>query len=99
MIHLTRTASVAPGEFGNALAFAKQVNEHIATTHGVTLNLLVPVGGDPNRLAWTSTYPDLGALGDLHSKLLGDRKYGEILNDGAKSFIAGSVFDQIWRTL
>lgn len=99
MIHLMRTVSVMPGKLGNALAFSKQVTEHIATTHNVGLTMLVPVGGNPFRIAWTSTYPDLGALGDFQAKLLGDRKYAEIISGAADSFIPGATTDEIWRTL
>lgn len=99
MIHLTRTSCVMPGEMGNALAFSKQVTEHIAATHQVALTMMFPVGGNPFRIAWTTTYPDLGALGDFHAKLLGDRKYAEIIAAAADSFVPGATTDEIWRTL
>ena len=99
MIRFVRTASIAPGKLGDALAFAKQVSDYIGTQYGVRLEVMMPVGGNPNRVAWRAEYPNLGAMEEMQAKMLADPKYLEIVGKGALNFIAGSVNDSIWRTL
>lgn len=99
MINFVRTASIAPGRNHDAFAFAKKVGEHFAKTYEVTLTVSMPIGGNPNRIAWNSTYSKLSDLEDLISKMVIDHKYGELVKESADCFIAGSVSDEIWRTL
>jgi hypothetical protein len=99
MIRLVRTASIAPGKLGDALAFAKQVSEYIGKQFGVRLEILMPVGGNPNRVAWRAEYASLAAMEEMQTKMLADPKYLELVGKGASNFIAGSVNDSIWRTM
>ena len=99
MIRFVRSASIAPGRLGDALAFAKQVSDYIGSHFGVRLEVMMPVGGNPNRVAWRAEYPSLAAMEEMQTKMLADPKYLEIVGKGALNFIAGSVNDSIWRTL
>ncbi len=99
MIRFVRTASVAPGKFGDAIAFAKKISEFIGKQHGAKPEVMLPVGGNPHRIAWRSEYADLAALEKFQSKLMADPKYITLLSEGGANFIAGSVNDAIWRTL
>lgn len=99
MIRFTRTSSIAPGKLGDALAFAKQVSEFLEKEHGQKLEVMMPVGGNPHRIAWRSEYSSLGALEDFQSKTMKDPKYLEILSKAGSIFIAGTAHDEIWRTL
>lgn len=99
MIRFVRTSSIAPGKVGDALAFAKQVSEFIAKQYGVKLEVMLPVGGNPHRVAWRTEYATLGAMEEFNAKIMADPKYLEILAKGGANFIAGSVNDAIWRTV
>ena len=99
MIRFTRTSSIAPGKLGEALAFAKQISEFLEKDHGQKLEVLLPVGGNPHRIAWRSEYSGLGALEDFQTKTMKDPKYVDILSKAAQIFIPGSAHDEIWRTL
>jgi hypothetical protein len=99
MVRFVRTASVAPGKLGDALAFAKAIAEYIAKRHGVTLEVLMPVGGNPQRIAWKTDYASLAALEEVTTKLLADATYLEMSAKGSGNFIAGSLNDAIWRTV
>ena len=59
MIRFVRTASIAPGKFGDAVAFAKQISEFVRRQYGVQLEVLMPVGGNPYRIAWRAEYEGL----------------------------------------
>lgn len=99
MIRFVRSASIAPGKFAEAIAFAKQVSDYIAKKHGVRLEVMLPVGGNPQRIAWRAEYESLGAMEAAQSKTLADAKYLELVAKGANNFIAGSVNDSIWKTI
>lgn len=99
MIRFVRTASVAPGKLADALAFAKQISAFIKKQYGVELQVMMPVGGNPHRIAWRSEYASLGSMEEFQAKSMADPKYQELLSKGGPCFIAGSVNDSIWRTL
>lgn len=99
MIRFVRSASIAPGKLGDAIAFAKQVSEFIKRQYGVPLEVMLPVGGNPNRIAWRAEYESLGAMDAMQTKMLADREYLELVAKGSANFIAGSVNDVIWRTI
>jgi hypothetical protein len=99
MIRFVRTASIAPGKLGDALAFAKQISEHVHKATGVKLEVMMPVGGNPQRIAWRAEYESLGAMETAQLKTLADPKYQELVARGSSNFIAGSVNDSIWRTM
>ena len=99
MIHFTRTASVAPGKLADSLAFAAEVTEFLSGAYGQKMQVMMPVGGNPHRICWYSSYETLGAMETFQSKTMGDPKYLAILAKGAANFIAGSVHDDIWRSL
>ena len=60
---------------------------------------MVPVGGNPHRLCWYSSFESLGEMEKFQARTLGDAKYLSILGKGANIFIAGSVHDDIWRSI
>jgi hypothetical protein len=99
MIRFVRTASVAPGKLGDALAFAKKVAEYLDKQHGVHLEVMMPVGGNPHRIAWRAEHADLAAMEKITAKYMADPKYLKLLSEGGPNFIAGSVNDAIWRTV
>ena len=99
MIRFVRVASVAPGKLGSALAFAKQISEFLGTQHGVKLEVMMPVGGNPHRIAWRGEYASLAAMEESQAKYMMDPKCLELLSKGGDNFIAGSVNDSIWRTV
>lgn len=99
MIRFIRTASIAPGKLGDAMAFAKKVSAFIEKQTAIQMQVLLPVAGNPHRVAWTCEYASLAAMEELNAKLLGDPKYMKLLSTGKELFIAGSLNDTIWRTI
>jgi hypothetical protein len=97
MIHFTRTSSILPGKLAPAMAFAREMTDYLQTAYGSNIQILLPVGGNPHRIAWRGTYPDLAALEAFQGKSMADPKYLAILSKGAELFIAGSICDEIWR--
>ena len=99
MIRFVRSSSIAPGKVGDAISFAKQISEFVGKHYGVKLEVMMPVGGNPHRVAWRAEYPDLAALEKFQAKVMADPKYLKLLSEGQANFIAGSANDVIWRTL
>jgi hypothetical protein len=59
----------------------------------------MPIGGNPNRIAWRSSYEGLAHWEALSAKVLADPDYQAAVTGNAATFIPGSVHDEIWRTI
>ncbi len=99
MINFYRTAGIAPGKTASVVGFAHEIAAYMKDAYGVSLEVMMPIGGNPQRIGWASRYPDLAAMDAVNGKLLGDKKYWEMIGKASDGFIAGSVHDSIWRTI
>lgn len=99
MIAFVRTAGIGPGKTGSALAFAKEISTHFEKNYDVKLEVLLPIGGNPQRIAWSARYKDLAALEAVNAKVRTDKAYWELVNKHAGDFVTGSVHDAIWTTV
>lgn len=99
MIHFYRAAAIAPGKLASALGFAKEISAYLKDKHGVTVEVAMPIGGNPNRIGWASTYENLAAYEGAMTKMLSDANYMELVRKGTDNFIGGSVRDQLWRSV
>lgn len=99
MIAFVRTANINPGKTGSALVFAREVAAHLKQHHDVELEILLPVGGNPQRVAWSARYKDLATMEALRDKLNVDAAYWALLEKHAGDFQAASMHDAIWKTL
>ena len=99
MVTVVRTGAIAPGKTAEALTFAHQISKLIKEKHGVTIELLLPVGGNPGRIAFKSNYAGLGEWETLSAKLLADADYLAAITSNSAVFLPGSINDEIWRTL
>ena len=75
MILFTRTSSIAPGKLADAFAFAREISEYLEKTYDRKLQMSVPIGGNPHRIAWRSTYANLAALEEFQAKTMKDPQY------------------------
>jgi hypothetical protein len=92
-------ASIAAGKTPSAIAFAHEIAAYMKEAYKLELEVMLPVGGNPQRIAWTTRYKDLAAFDEVSSKLLSDKHYWEIVGKSAENFIAGSMQDSIWRVI
>jgi hypothetical protein len=99
MIFFSRTASIAPGKASDAIAFGHLIAKYIKETSGTQLEVLVPIGGDPNRIAWHARYDSVAEWDAVTSKLLTDKLYVELVSKQNNTFLPGSVHDALWRSL
>jgi hypothetical protein len=98
MITFIRTAAIAPGKTMEALQFAKKVSEYIKSKHDGAPHVSTPVGGNPNRISWVSTYASLAEMEERSAKLLSDPEYLAMVASAASLFLPGTVHDEIWRS-
>jgi hypothetical protein len=99
LIHFMRTTSIAPGKVADALAFAGEMTEYLSSAYGQKMQLMVPVGGNPFRLCFSTSYNALEDLEKFQGRTMGDAKYLSILGKGAGIFIPGSAHDDIWKSV
>jgi hypothetical protein len=99
LITLHRSASIAPGQLRSAIAFAKEVAGLIKAKTGAEVSVSLPVAGNPNRVAWTARFENLGDHESTMDRLRNDAPYGELVAKGSMNFIPGTVFDELWRAI
>jgi len=99
MITFYRVAGIAPGKTASMIAFAQEIAGYMKATYSVELEVMMPIGGNPQRVGWATRYKDLAALDAVNMKLLADKKYWEMIGKATDCFVAGSVHDSIWRTI
>ncbi len=97
MIAFNRMANIAPGKTIQGIAFAHEIRAHMLQAFKVDLEVMLPIGGNPQRIAWSTRYADLAALDKVNLGVQSDKKFWEILNNSADCFIGGSMHDSIWR--
>jgi len=98
MVTVLRSGAIAPGKTAEALAFAHQMKKLIKEKYGVTIELLLPVGGNPARIAFKSNYENLGEWETISAKFLADAEYQAAITSNSAVFLPGSVNDDIWRS-
>ncbi len=99
MIIFNRTANIAGGKGAGAMAAAHEIASYVKDKHGLELEILMPIGGNPFRITWTARYGSLADLETMTASLMGDKDYMALTAKNADYFIAGSLRDTIWRTM
>lgn len=98
MIAFVRVACVKPGKQGAAMTFAKEMSAFLKGSYHLDMEVLRPVGGNPQRIAWSTRYADMAAMETTTTKMLADSKYWELVNGASECFIGGATRDAIWQT-
>ena len=98
MIAFNRTANIAPGKTASAIGFAHEIAAYMKSAYEVDLEVLLPIGGNPQRIAWSTRYKNLAALETVNEKILADKQYWTMVGKSSDNFLPGSVRDSIWRT-
>ena len=99
MITFVRTRSIAPGKAAESRAFSEQVTKLVKDKFGVELRASVPIGGNPDRIAFVSTYPSMAELEATATKLVADADYQKLLAANAQTFLPGSTDDELWMSV
>jgi hypothetical protein len=96
MIVFSKVACIAPGKAASALGHAHEVVAYIKSTYGVDVEILLPIGGNPARVAWSVRYKDLAAYEAVNMKMRDDKHYGEMLSKNSDNFLPGST-GPLWK--
>ena len=99
MIAFVRTVGIAPGKTAVAIRFAHEIAAYSKSAFDVQLEVLSPIGGNPQRIAWSARYKDLAAMEAMRGKMLKDKQYLELTGKATENFVGGSMHDAIWQTL
>ena len=98
MIAFVRVACVKPGKQVAAMTFAKEISAFLKSSYHLDVEVLRPVGGNPQGIAWSTRHADMAAMETFTTKMLADPKYWELANGASECFIAGALRDEIWQT-
>jgi hypothetical protein len=99
MITFVRTAVVAPGKMAEIMAFNQQALKLIKDKYGVDVHVSIPIGGNPNRIAWTASHPSLAEFDSLSVKIMADADYQKLLDAHVGTVLPGSLHDELWRSV
>ena len=97
MITFTRTVGINPGKQAKALAWAREVAALAKAIDGLEGHVGMPVGGNPNRIKFTTQYENLAAFEIRSAKFFSHPKYLELAASGPERFVSGSSVDELWR--
>jgi hypothetical protein len=81
------------------MAFAHKVVDLVKNKTGGTVSISMPIGGNPNRIVWASSYASLAEFEERRAKLMGDPDCLSLLASAATFFSPDSVRDEIWRSV
>ena len=99
MIVFNKMACIAPGKMASALGHAHEIAAYVKSTYGADVEVLLPIGGNPQRVAWSVRYKDLAAYEVVNTKLREDKHYWEMVSKNSDNFLPGSVRDSFWRVI
>jgi len=99
MINFSSTASIAPGKTIEARAAANQLAKYIKDRHGTTVEVLVPIGGNPDRVALHGRHESLAQWEAISSKLNADSEFQGMIAKNSSYFLPGTIHQEFWRTI
>jgi len=99
MITFVRTRSIAPGKRAEATVYAQKASKLIKDKFGVHMNVSMPIGGNPDRLAFVSSYASLAEFESHATKLLADAEYLQLLAGSAQTFLPAATHDELWMSI
>jgi hypothetical protein len=99
MITFVRSVGVAAGKTGEAIAYAHHIAKLVTEKTGVAVEVNLPVGGNPSRIAWVAHYDGLAQWEAMSAQLLADKDYMAALTNTGAIFVSGSMQDEFWRRI
>ena len=96
---MIRSAAIAPGKAREAVTFAHAMAKLVHEKFGKKLDVMMPIGGNPNRIGWMAHYENVTEWDALGTKLMGDADYLSAVAANSATFIPGSVHDDLWRSI
>jgi len=97
MITFVRTFSIAPGKNAEVMSFTRQARKLFADKFGVELRATVPIGGDPNRIAYSANFESLAEYERTLLKIVADSDYQKLIAAYMPHIDHGTTQDQLWR--
>lgn len=100
MIIFHRQAVLAPGKLLEGVEFAGKIAAHVnSLTPDAEVRASMGVGGTVGTLHWTGHYPDMGEMERSMDAYMADAAYLQMITQAGELFVAGSVKDEILKTL
>ena len=99
MITQIRSLAIAPGKGGDAIAFAQTMAKLVKEKYGKAAEIVMPIGGNPARIAFRISFESMAEWETLTAKLLADPEIQKTIAAGSVNFLPGSAHDDFWRTI
>ena len=98
MITAIREVGILPGKTAAARAFAIEITAYVKDKVGMDIELVRPIGANPQRIGWCTRYKDLAAYEVAWNKLIGDQRFVDLNVKTADFFVPGSMSEAIWQS-
>jgi len=99
MIFFVLTISIAPGKNADAIAFAHKATQYTKDKFKRDTQISIPIGGNPNRIAFSSRYADLAEFESVATQMMADGDYQKLVAGNAANIIPGTTHDEVWSSL
>ena len=97
MIRFVRSVRVQTGRQVEALAWAKEIAQHLGQRHGQETRVMVEVFGEAGRLFWVSDHEDLAAIERRMGQLAEDQELAALINRGVELVVGETLHDRLLR--
>ena len=100
-IRWMRSAVIANGKLGEALAWSKEVAAYVEKKHNVKIDTWLDAFGTMGAIRWTIEFPDLATVDKVQMQILGDQEYFKYLEKAGKSgyLLEGQTTDVVLRKI
>ena len=99
MISWFRTYQSKIGKMPAMLDLSREAAKHLESAHGLDVEILTQLGGDPLKIGLLGRYDNLAAVDDLNQKIAVDSKWADIMSRGEALGVEGSVRDEWWQQI
>jgi len=97
MLTWTRTANIAHGKLGPALAWAHEAATYAKGKTGIDIKVELAWSGNPHRIRWVGQTEGFAVFEQAMNKALADPKYVDLLAKAGDLFV-GFDLDEFWMT-
>jgi hypothetical protein len=98
-IIFVRRVELQAGKDQEGLDMAQKFVSHIKKTHGLEIQLVRQIGGNPRTIAWTSRHDSLAAFETNMHEIETNEVYQAMSQEAGGMYKDGTLADQLYATI
>lgn len=97
MIRFVRTVHIQPGRLRPVMRGLLAIAQHVKATHGIDVQVAMPIGGNPNRISTMTKLRDMAAVETTLATLMADEVYTRLVEEIAPHLTSDGTHDEVWK--